>query len=72
MIQSFYLTVFEQTDGATLNDAVMKLYRKIAENGISSIHQIGLRGTNNVIEFVRPEDMMMIFYRLKSIGFIVK
>lgn len=68
----YYLTVFEQTDGATLKDAVMKLYRKIAENGISSIHQIGLRGTNNIIEFVRPEDMMMIFYRLKSIGFIVK
>lgn len=68
----YYLSVFEHTEGCCLKDAVMKMYRKISDGGVDMIHQIGLRGASEVIEYVRPEDMLTIMYRIKSIGFSIK
>ncbi len=65
----YYLTVIEPRQGGTLKEAVMQLYRKLDSSGMEQIHQRGFRGSSGVMEWVRPEDMMAILVRLKSIGF---
>ena len=65
----YYLTVIEQYKGGNLRESVLRLYRKIESLRFDMIHQTGFRGTSGVIEYVRPEDILAILYRLKSIGF---
>ncbi len=66
----WFLAVMERTDGEGLCDGVKRLYGKIRSNGISFIHQQGLNGASDIIEYVRYEDMMAILYRIKSVKFI--
>jgi len=65
----YYLTVIEQHKGGILKESVLRLYKKIESLGLDMIQQTGFRGTSGVIEYVRPEDILAILYRLKSIGF---
>lgn len=66
----YYLTVIEQYKGGNLRKSVLRLYKKIESLGLDMIYQMGLRGTSGVIEYVRPEDILAILYRLKSINFM--
>ena len=52
-----------------IRESVLRLYKKIESLGFDMIHQTGFRGASGVIEYVRPEDILAILYRLKSIGF---
>ena len=65
----YYLTVIEQRQGGSMREAVMRLYKKMETGGLEMIHQTGFRGTSGVIEYVRPEDVLAVLYRLKSIRF---
>ena len=65
----YCLTVIEQTRGGDLRDAVLRLYNKIDYMGLDVICQTGFRGVSGVIEYVRPEDMLAILYRMKCIDF---
>ncbi len=65
----YYFTVIEQHKGGNLRESVLRLYKKIESLGFDMIHQTGFRGTSGVIEYVRPEDLLAILYRLKCIGF---
>ena len=65
----YYLTVIEQHKGGNLRESVLRLYKKIESLGFDMIHQTGFRGASGVIEYVRPEDILAILYRLKAIGF---
>ena len=65
----YYLTVIEQRKNVNIKDAVLSLYQKLDSCGFDMIHQTGFRGVSGVIEYVRPEDIMSILYRLKSIAF---
>ena len=49
--------------------AKRRLDKKIDSLGFDMIHQTGFRGASGVIEYVRPEDILAILYRLKPIGF---
>ena len=62
----YYLTVIEQYKSGNLRKSVLRLYRKIESLGLDMIHQTGFRGTSGVIEYVRPEDILAILYRLKA------
>ena len=65
----YYLMVIEQHKDGNLRESVLRLYKKIESLGLDMIHQTGFRGTSGVIEYVRPEDILAILYRLKAIGF---
>lgn len=65
----YYLTVIEQRQGGSMREAVMRLYKKMETGRLEMIHQTGFRGTSGVIEYVRPEDVLAVLYRLKSIRF---
>jgi len=65
----YYLTVMEKREANTLYGTVDSLYRKIGLQGVELIHQVALQGSSAVIEYVRPEDIMQILYRLKYIHF---
>lgn len=65
----YYLTVIEQRQSGSMREAVMRLYKKMETGGLEMIHQTGFRGTSGVIEYVRPEDVLAVLYRLKSIRF---
>lgn len=65
----YYLTVIDEHNGGNLTKLVLQLYKKIDFLGLNMIHQTGFRGTSNVIEYIRPEDVLAILYRLKIIDF---
>ncbi len=65
----YYLTVMEQPRTGNMNEIVKSLYRKMDSMSIQKIHQTGLKGTTDVIEYVRPEDILSILFRLKCINF---
>ncbi len=66
----YYLTVIESSQNNSLRESVLRLYQKLNRAGIEMIHQTGFRGASGVIEYVRPEDMQAILYRLKCVDFI--
>jgi len=66
----YYLTVIEVAQNSSLGESVLRLYQKLQRAGIEMIHQTGFRGVSGVIEYVRPEDMQAILYRLKCVDFI--
>lgn len=66
----YCLTVIEAAQGSSLKELVLRLYQKLDRAGIEMIHQTGFRGSSGVIEYVRPEDMQAILYRLKCVDFI--
>ena len=47
----------------------MQLYKKLDSCSLEMIHQMGFKGASDIIEYVRPEDILSILYRLKSIDF---
>lgn len=65
----YYLTVIEQQQGKTLKESVFQLYNKIDLTGLDTIHQTWVRGSSGVIEYVRPEDIQGIFYRLRCVDY---
>lgn len=65
----YYMTVIEQRKSGNMKEAVLSLYKKLDSCGFDMIHQTGFRGASGVIEYVRPEDILSILYRLKSIAF---
>ena len=65
----YYITVMERNSVCNLYKSVLSLYDKIATQGAEFIHQLGLRGSSGVIEYVRPQDMMAVLYRLKCVEF---
>lgn len=66
----YYLTVVEQRQGSNLAKSVLQLYKKMEASGPHMIHQTGFRGASGTIEYVRPEEILAILYRLRSIAFI--
>ncbi len=68
----YYFTVMEQGEKQNLKRAVDRLYAKIHTQGVDFIHQLRLNGSAGVIEYVRPEDIMAILYRMKSVKFTEK
>ena len=68
----YFLTVMERNSVCNLYEAVLSLYGKIATQGTEFIHQLALRGSSGVIEYVRPQDMMAVLYRLKCVEFLKK
>lgn len=66
----YYLTVIEQRKSGNIKESVVSLYKKLDSCGLDMIHQTGFRGASGVIECVRPEDILSILYRLKSIAFM--
>ena len=66
----YYLTVIEAAQNSSLRELVLRLYQKLNRTGLEMIHQTGFRGSSGVIEYVRPEDMQAILYRLKCVDFI--
>ncbi len=65
----YYLTVMEQRNSGNIRESVLSLYKMLDSCGLDMIHQTGFRGASGVIEYVRPEDILSILYRLKSIAF---
>lgn len=65
----YYLTVMLKREVTTMREAVESLYRTIDFQGVESIHQVAFRGSSSVIEYVRPEDIIQILYRLRYIHF---
>lgn len=68
----YYLTVMEKREANTLYGTVDSLYRKISLQGVELIHQVSIRGSSSVIEYVRSEDVIQILYRLKYIHFNIQ
>ena len=66
----YYLTVIEAAQNNSLRELVLRLYQKLNRVGIEMIHQTGFRGSSGVIEYVRPEDMQALLYRIKCVDFI--
>lgn len=66
----YCLTVMEQRKSGNIKESVVSLYKKLDSYGLDMIHQTEFRGASGVIEYVRPEDIMSILYRLKSIAFM--
>lgn len=66
----YYLMVMEVPRNNSLRESVLRLYQKLNRTGLEMIHQAGFRGSSGVIEYVRPEDMQAILYRLKCVDFI--
>ena len=66
----YYLTVIAPLQSSSLRELILRLYQKLNRAGIEMIHQTGLRGSSGVIEYVRPEDMQALLYRLKCVDFI--
>ena len=65
----YWLTVIEPPKRTPLPNAVRALYRRIETDGIGLIHQHRLPGAGE-IEFVRPEEMLRILYRLREVRFL--
>ena len=65
----YYLTVIEQRKSGNIKESVLSLYKNLDSCSLEMIHQTGFRGASGVIEYVRPEDILSILYRLKSIAF---
>ena len=66
----YYLTVIETAQNNSLKESVLRLYQKLNRSGLEIIHQTGFRGSSGVMEYVRPEDIQAILYRLKCVDFI--
>lgn len=65
----YYLTAIEAPRGGNLTKLIKQLYKKIDSLGINVIHQTGFRGSSGIIEYIRPEDVLAVIYRLKHISF---
>ena len=65
----YYLTVIEQRKSGNIKESVVSLYKKLDSYGLDMIHQTGFRGASGIMEYVRPEDLLSILYRLRSIAF---
>lgn len=68
----YFLTVMERNAICDLKIAIDRLYRKIHTQGMDFIHQLWLNGSTEVIEYVRPEDIMAILFRIRSVKFTDK
>lgn len=65
----YYLTAIEPKGARGLREVVMRLYQRLDTIDTEMLHQRGLRGASDVMEYVRPEDMLAILFRLRSVGF---
>ena len=65
----YYLTVIEQKKNGNVKELILQLYKKLDSCSLEMIHQMGFKGASDIIEYVRPEDILSILYRLKSIDF---
>ena len=68
----YFLAVMEQNVKCNLMVAVDRLYDKIRTQGVDFIRQLWLSGSAKIIEYVRPEDIMAILFRIKSVKFTDK
>ena len=65
----YYLTVIEPQANIGLQEAVTRLYRKMDAMALDMLHQTWVRGSAGVMEYVRPEDMQGILYRLRCVDY---
>ena len=65
----YYLTVIEPQAHISLQEAVTRLYSKMDAMTLDMLHQTWVRGAVGVMEYVRPEDMQGILYRLRCVDY---
>ena len=68
----YFLAVMECNAKCELKTAIDRLYSKIHTQGVDFIHQSRLNGSTEIIEYVRPEDIMAILFRMRSVKFTDK
>ena len=65
----YFLAIMEHNAKSDLKTVIGRLYRKIHTQGVDFIRQLWLNGSSGIIEYVRPEDIMAILFRMKSVKF---